>query len=100
MMAEPGLRLCAALGREQSGGLAADDIDGIDVAVGSRRQSVMPGRDGAFIAHLPPQQGQVELTLRSSAGIQEQLTLPAPPDIAELNELLDSPRRKADSGTP
>lgn len=69
-------------------GLTTDAVERVEVAVGGLRESVPSGRDGAFIASLPPQQGQITLTLRRSGGPQEQLTLPAPPDIAELNKLL------------
>lgn len=69
-------------------GLAADTIDAIQVTLGDGRASMAPGRDGAFIASLPPRQDNVVLTLSSSDGAHEQLTLPPPPDLAELNRRL------------
>lgn len=69
-------------------GVATNGVDRIQVAVGDERESVAPGRDGAFIASVPPGQDQVVLTLHRSDREQEQLTLPPPPDLAELNKIL------------
>ena len=69
-------------------GLAAKDVSGVDAAVGDQHQTATPGRDGAFVASLAPRQGQVKLTLSRTSQAPEQIILPAPPDITELNRRL------------
>ena len=69
-------------------GLAADDVEEIEIAVGDERRVTRPGRDGAFIVSTPPTHGEVVLTLRRSAGNQHKLTLTPAPNLDELNRRL------------
>lgn len=78
-------------------GLAANDVNGIDISVGNQRQTSRPGRDGAFVASMPPTPGNVLLTLHRSDGSEQKLTLPPAPDIDGLNAQLKAgeiPRHK------
>ncbi|MCA1678541.1 MAG: hypothetical protein LC777_06140 [Actinobacteria bacterium] len=70
-------------------GLADDSVDEIEMIVGGDERRVSPpGRDGAFIAAMPPTLGNVTLILRRSDGDRQTLSLPPAPDLAELNRKL------------
>ena len=80
-------------------GLAADDVERIEIIIDDQRRATTPGRDGAFIVSLPPTQGAVVLKLRRPDGDDETLTLPPAPDLDELNRQLNnagSPRHAPD----
>ncbi|MGH2840942.1 MAG: hypothetical protein ACRDKY_08985 [Solirubrobacteraceae bacterium] len=73
-------------------GLAASSVETIEIAVGPDRRALTPGRDGAFVLSLPPNQGNVEFTLRESNGRSETLAVPPAPDIDEINAQLKAGR--------
>lgn len=66
-------------------GLAAHSVDTIEILAGDEHRILKPGRDRAFVASMPPTQGNVEFTLRQSDGKIEKLTLPPAPDLEEIN---------------
>lgn len=69
-------------------GLAADNVEKIEIIVGEHHRVTAPGRDGAFIVSTPRTQVEVVLTLRRSDGNEHKLTLPAAPNLDELNSRL------------
>ena len=69
-------------------GLAADDVEQIELVIGDQRRVTTPGQHGAFITSMTPTQGNVVLTLRHSDGNKQRLTLPPAPNLHELNKKL------------